>query len=85
MYNNVVWSKLSYKVKVVIFIYSKIVKTYEQPFLRHVTIVHFFFLYKGIKPKRAFTSCSCHILDVKLLETSRENPDEGPSGERSKN
>ena len=54
------------------------------PYNAYITVSRKYLLYKGIKPKRAFTSCSCHILDVKLLETSGENPDEGPSGERSK-
>ena len=54
------------------------------PYNAYITVSYKSLLYIGIKPKRAFTSHSCHILDVKLLETSGENPGEGPSGERSK-
>ena len=36
------------------------------PYNAYITVSHKSLLYIGIKPKRAFTSRSCHILDVNL-------------------
>ena len=55
------------------------------PYNAYITVSRKYRLYKGIKLKGSFTSRSCHMLVVELLETSGDNPDEGPSGERSKN
>ena len=36
------------------------------PYNAYITVSRKYLLYIGVKPKRAFTSRSCHILDVNI-------------------